>query len=319
MKDFENINSLRVNYFGRSYELDYRPKSSSGLADLDRFIGGLYLGQLITFVGDIGSGKTVALINIFLNQSEAHFISVCESKDRTLLRIVSSLYKIRHDTLVKGEIVEKDLIRLQSKTIENSRRNLDLCSISHSKSDILGLIRELANMGKKIIFIDEIESIDDVVFFSPFVKYLKKLAEELNICIIISSYLSRYNECTGEVYSSPSIDKLDSELKIQSDIIVVLDRVAKDGILCFKEDLQSKHFLEGNVMRNKNGGTGYFCLWLEGCFQTLSAITCSDKLILVQERMERDPYSGFGRLVNELELEIKNNHDDALNSSTFEV
>lgn len=270
MKDLSTTIS---NYYMNKYKADSMNRFETKSFDLRKLIGGYYKGQLITVGGDSSAGKTSALLNVFLNQNKAQFISISEGLGQVINRVTANLFQIEHKRLAHGVLVEEELLELTKSSIDG----LEGLQIIHLKKDVLQHIREVYNVsGIEFFIIDQIDEMDDVYLLDEFSKALKRLAQELGICIIVSASLDY--EVSQRPSKEPMIEDLDHHLKIHSDIVALLYRPEVYDVSCFESGYPSKGICEVFIAKNKNGALGKIQFKFNGDYQSFSSFTTLDKI-----------------------------------------
>lgn len=197
--------------------------------------------KLLVLAGRPSIGKTSLAFNIAVNIARREKVSVAIfslelSKEYILNNIIDS-------SLLKGQILIDDTPGI---SVENIRRKC------------IKLKRE-KNIGLVIIDYLQLVSANDYTGteqkLSTISHFLKKLAEELNIPIIITSQLSGEPDMRFKVGQNPR-PKLE-DLKYSSGIVKDADTI----MLLYRDDYyypdsEKKNTLEVNVAKNRNGKLG---------------------------------------------------------------
>ena len=182
---------------------------STGYSALDRLISGFGMGEFVVIGGRPSIGKTTLLVNFVLNISRNHpvlFFSYDLTESSFTSRIISNLSLIPSDRIINNDLKEHEITIL--KNIEASLGMHELYineTYSNSMIDFrLHCEKMISEKGVKIVFVDYIQMMSSNKFgsrreleISYISRELKRLAKELNICVIATSQLSRAVENRG--------------------------------------------------------------------------------------------------------------------------
>jgi replicative DNA helicase len=214
---------------------------TSGLIDLDKWLGGLHPSDLLILAGRPSMGKTLLATNIAFNAAKAAlnengsgapvaFFSLEMSSEQLASRILASETGVSSDKIRKGEISAADF----PKFVETSRQfeNLPL-HIDDTPAITVSAIRNRARRmqrqhGLGLIVIDYLQLIDAgeksnqgrVHEISNISRGLKALAKELNVPVIALSQLSRAVEQRED--KRPQLSDLRESGSIEQDADVVM-------------------------------------------------------------------------------------------------
>ncbi|MDR1907547.1 MAG: replicative DNA helicase [Holosporales bacterium] len=215
---------------------------TSGLLDLDRWLGGMHPSDLLILAGRPSMGKTALATNIAFNAARAYnvnqregavvaFFSLEMSAEQLAMRILASESGISSDKIRRGAIRREDF----PKFVEVSRNIHDVkmfiddtpgLSVSALRNKARRLKRQ-HNVG--MIVIDYLQLIDAaskkssdgrVQEVSSITRSLKTLAKELNVPVLALSQLSRAVEQRDD--KRPQLADLRESGSIEQDADVVM-------------------------------------------------------------------------------------------------
>ncbi len=211
----------------------------SGFGDLDNMLGGLQNSDLIILAGRPSMGKTALATNIAFNAAKYFskeeekgsvvMFSLEMSAEQIGLRILAEQSRIPSDKLRKGELDEKDSLKLQN-TYQNIN-NLNFFfddSPNLTVSELRSKLRRYKNNYKiKLVLIDYLQLIkpegvrdNRVNELSEITRNLKQLAKEFDLPVISLSQLSRQVENRDD--KRPLLSDLRESGSIEQDADVVM-------------------------------------------------------------------------------------------------
>jgi replicative DNA helicase len=216
---------------------------TTGLIDMDKWLGGLHPSDLLILAGRPSMGKTALATNIAFNAANAYlddrksgapvaFFSLEMSSEQLATRILASEAGISSDKIRRGEIRTEDFPRL----VEVSRR---LQQVPLYIDDTPGItVNALRNRARRLmrqeglglIVIDYLQLIEPggkkrsgenrVQELSDITRALKGIAKELNVPVIALSQLSRAVEQRDD--KRPQLADLRESGSIEQDADVVM-------------------------------------------------------------------------------------------------
>lgn len=215
---------------------------TTGLIDVDRWLGGLYPSDLIIIAGRPSMGKTALATNIGFNAAKAFatkpnegakvaFFSLEMSSEQLAMRILASESGVSSDKIRRGQIRQEDF----PKFVMVSRDFNDLpLYIDDTPGLNISTLRNRARRLKRkhdigLIIIDYLQLIDSslkkgvenrVQEVSSITRSLKTLAKELSVPIIALSQLSRAVEQRDD--KKPQLADLRESGSIEQDADVVM-------------------------------------------------------------------------------------------------
>ncbi|MCX7342746.1 MAG: replicative DNA helicase [Proteobacteria bacterium] len=229
-------------------EIAYRRESSvvgvtTGLLDVDKWLGGLHPSDLLILAGRPSMGKTALATNIAFNAAKAHFddpkdggnvafFSLEMSAEQLATRILSTQAQISSDKIRRGEIRTEDFPKIvtASRLIENLGLYIDdtpALSITAVRNRARRLQRQ---HGISLIVVDYLQLLESsgksrsgdnrVQEISDISRGLKALAKELNVPVLALSQLSRAVEQRED--KRPQLSDLRESGSIEQDADVVM-------------------------------------------------------------------------------------------------
>ncbi len=222
---------------------------STGLADLDKRLGGLHASDLVILAGRPSMGKSALATNIAFNIAKAHrkgtrpdgtigtidggvvgFFSLEMSSEQLAARILSEAARVPSETIRRGNMTEEEMRRF----IE-AAKDLEACPLFLDDtpalpiSTIAARARRLKRQhGLDALFIDYLQlarpasarSDGRVQEVSEITQGLKAIAKELNVPVIALSQLSRQVEARED--KRPQLSDLRESGSIEQDADVVM-------------------------------------------------------------------------------------------------
>ncbi len=229
-------------------EIAYRRESAivgvtTGLMDIDKWLGGLHPSDLLIVAGRPSMGKTVLGTNIAFNAAKAFlenpkeganvaFFSLEMSAEQLATRILSTQSKISSDRIRRGEIKADEFPNLvtASRLIENLGLFIDdtpALTVTALRNRARRLQRQ---HGIGLIVVDYLQLLEGsgksrggdnrVQEISDISRGLKALAKELNVPVIALSQLSRAVEQRED--KRPQLADLRESGSIEQDADVVM-------------------------------------------------------------------------------------------------
>ena len=213
----------------------------TGFSDLDNIITGLHNSSLNVIAGRPNMGKSSLAFNIAVNVAKIEKVSVAIfsleiSKEYICNKFIDS-------NLLDTQIIIDDTPAL---SVENIRKQCIR-------------LKQEENIGLVVIDYLQLISIDNETNrkqeLSTISRFLKNLAEELDIPILVTSQLSKEPERRYKEGQDPRPTLKD--FGYSSDIIKCADKI----MLLYKDDYYNpnsnkKNILEINIAKNKNGRLG---------------------------------------------------------------
>lgn len=227
----------------------------TGFIDLDKTIN-LYEPKLIFLAGRPGMGKTALAMNIASNiclkqNIPVLILSIEESKNSVINRIISKETKIDISKIKSNELNDLEKIKIQEKrtSIENSKIFIEDIGLQ-SIGKVIKLIRKYVDENNvKFIAIDYLQlmrytKMSDIRV-ENILRQLKQISKELKISILITSQMSR--TLLEREDKRPKITDLRNKKEIwnYADIIMFLYIDA-----CYNENTEKKNIAELIIAKN---------------------------------------------------------------------
>lgn len=181
----------------------------TGFPSLDRVMGDLPMGELVIVGARPAMGKTAFLISVIANSIKDKnepiaYFSLGNSAQSIILKLMAQLSEISYDKILRNSLVDYEIDQIADKTKVLSLANLtikDTCfTIESIVAETYFLVTE---KGAKLIIIDYLQLVqakgkmNRELEVSKVCRELKALARKYNICVLVTSQLSRAVETRG--------------------------------------------------------------------------------------------------------------------------
>ncbi|MEM7533466.1 MAG: DnaB-like helicase C-terminal domain-containing protein [Chloroflexota bacterium] len=277
---------------------------STGFKLIDEMLdGGFRKGELIVIAAHSGMGKTslaLTMVKNALAMTDIHITLFCleTTAERYIRRLIAMDTGINSQKFYTGELSQEEWVVMQRAADLLSQKPLRLDDAPATMARICTYARQACAKGElEMLVIDVIQLVRVaglVHSLSPeqemryFVDAFRKLADELNIPIIIVSQL----ELVGK-------DRADKR-PILADLQHVgrLDRKADIVMFIYREehyiaDTDHKNLADIIIAKNPNGMTGSVCLFFEKNLTRFSDLTTRRVPISHRPPGEREDLEGF--------------------------
>jgi len=242
---------------------------STGYSALDRLISGFGMGEFVVIGGRPSIGKTTLLVNFVLNISRNHpvlFFSYDLTESSFTSRIISNLSLIPSDRIINNDLKEHEITILKNIEASLSMHELYINeTYSNSMIDFrLHCEKMISEKGVKIVFVDYIQMMSSNKFgsrreleISYISRELKRLAKELNICVIATSQLSRAVENRGGE-KRPILSDLRESGSIEQDAdkVIFVYRPEYYGFLQDEYGNSTLNKMQLIIVKNRSGKLG---------------------------------------------------------------
>ena len=242
---------------------------STGFASLDNEIGGFYEGEYIVIGSRPSMGKTQFLINLAIQMSKQHkvlFYSFDLTNFLLSNRIISTLSGVPFDKILQQKLTEEEVTKIAIVEKEISCLKIYMndsfdSSVSAFRNECLKQINE---NGVTIIIIDYLQLMSSYRYrnhreleISYISRELKKIAKENNVCVIVSSQLSRATELRSGT-KRPQLSDLRESGAIEQDAdkVIFLHRPERYGLIEDEEGNSLINIVELITAKNRNGRLG---------------------------------------------------------------
>jgi len=240
----------------------------TGLADLDKLLGGLQKGDLVITAGRPGTGKTSLLLTIALNavrigQARVALFSMEMGREQIVQRATAIETGISSQRLRVGEVSDQEWAQFVQATDSLSRLSLYIDdSAAQSPQQVLAKCRRMyREHGLDLILIDYLQlmnaggrvnrdanRVQEITYIS---RALKELARELNVPVLAAAQLSRAVEQRKD--KRPQLPDLRESGSIENDADIVLF-VYRDEL--YNEATEHPGEADLIVAKHRNGPTG---------------------------------------------------------------
>ena len=238
----------------------------SGWSNFDNELGGFSVGELVVIGSRPGMGKTHLLIDLALKMVRDFpvlYVSLDLSETLFLSRILSASLKIYNQKILRGQLDEEEVERIELFQKSNDQLPLHIYDGPvHSMNALKTMCRRMAEeKGVRVVFVDYLQLLSsnryrhnreaEIAYIS---RMLKSIARELKIVIIASSQLSRSVEMRGGD-KRPILSDLRESGAIEQDAdkVIFLYRPEYYGFLCDDEGRSTVGLAELIVAKNRMG------------------------------------------------------------------
>lgn len=265
-----DIYSVFKDFLQSDLQSEYQP-IKTGWSNVDASTGGVRPGEFIVFGGRPGMGKTVVLIDL-IRRISLHNPVLLISLELTAVqisnRIISSV--LDYDLPLKGP---EDLRRIDKEKLNFVTEYLEVMQLSvcettfDSMFALKSYCEKMVNeKGIRVIAIDYLQMLSsnryrhnrelEVSYIS---RTLKKIAKDLNICMIVTSQLSRSVETRGGD-KRPQLSDLRESGAIEQDAdkVIFVYRPDYYGITTDEDGNTTKGQLELLMVKNRTGAIDRF-------------------------------------------------------------
>lgn len=245
---------------------DAHQSIKTGFAELDKLLGGISPGELIVIGGRPGMGKTTLLANMALNiapTSNVLYFSFDLSCYSLINRYIAITAGIPTNRLERNDIKEDE-----KNLLKNVQQNLNGLSLFIREDGNISLSlfkaiceKEIAEKKIKVIVIDYLQMMKTHRFknnrdleISMIMRELKTIAKEQNVCILISSQLSRSVETRGGD-KRPYLSDLRESGSIEQDAdkVIFVYRPEYYGLIEDEFGMPTDGIMELIVAKNRTG------------------------------------------------------------------
>ena len=250
---------------------------------LNHVIGGFAMGEMIVIGGRPSMGKTQFLINLATHLSKEHptlFVSYDLSEHLLTYKILSTITKFEVDELLRRQITNEEKTLLNKYKTEGFKQHLFINDArSNSINDLKKhCINQIKENGIKVIMIDYLQLLkgnrkyqNRDAEISYICRELKSLASEHQVCIIITSQLSRALENRGGDRRPKLSDLRDSgAIEQDADKVLMLYRPIYYGVEFDEDNMPTKNIMKVIIAKNRRGGLGEITLSHNASFSVLT-------------------------------------------------
>jgi replicative DNA helicase len=265
-----DIYSVFKDFLQSDLQSEYLP-IKTGWSNVDAGVGGFRPGEFIVFGGRPGMGKTVVLIDL-IRRISLHNPVLLISLELTAVqisnRIISSV--LDYDLPLKGP---EDLRRIDKEKLNFVTDYLEVMQLSVCETTFDSMFalksyceKMVKEKGIRVIAIDYLQMLScnryrhnrelEVSYIS---RTLKKIAKDLNICMLVTSQLSRSVETRGGD-KRPLLSDLRESGAIEQDAdkVIFVYRPDYYGITTDEDGNTTKGQLELLMVKNRTGAIDRF-------------------------------------------------------------
>ncbi len=260
--------------------LEYKHKhrndtsNHTGIADLDKFTGGLHKGEVTIIAARPSVGKTALAVQIALQVAKKKKVVQLFSREMSQVqlgtRLIANQGKIDGQRMRTGHIRDEDWIEIVNTESALSTLPLFVNDESSTMPDIRAVCAEKKHKGLDLVIIDYMQLIEphkksdtrerEVAEIS---RAIKKMSLELDIPIIALSQLNR-----STANKRPTLDTLRESGAIEQDADNVILLHKPDAKDVPEEDLQlyrtlksaGRDYVEVIIAKQRNVPTGMFAM-----------------------------------------------------------
>lgn len=269
-----DIKAVFKDYLQSDSKPEYLP-IKTGWRNVDASIEGFRSGEFIVFGGRPGMGKTVVLIDLIKRISlrdPVLLIALDLTAVQISNRIISSV--LDYELPIKGP---EDLRSIDKKKLDFLAEYLEAMQLSICETTFDSMFalksyceKMVKEKGIRVIAIDYLQMLSsnryrhnrelEVSYIS---RTLKKIAKDLNICMIVTSQLSRSVETRGGD-KRPQLSDLRESGAIEQDAdkVIFVYRPDYYGITTDEDGNSTQGLLELQMVKNRSGKIDRFCFHL---------------------------------------------------------
>lgn len=240
----------------------------SGYKDFDKTFGGFIKGELVVIGGRPGMGKTQFIVSLCANIASqgrpCAFINLEMSSYQLANRFISLFSRLSNYHLSKPDFDTEEQRHINDAGVK--LQQLPIYTYDQYINSIFNIVercRKLVEENKvDVIFIDYIQLIGNYnrkynreTELASVARELKKLAKELNVCIIVTSQLSRQVENRPGGSKRPQLADLRESGAIEQDAdkVLFLYRPEYYGIEFDENNDPTRNVMEVIMAKNKTG------------------------------------------------------------------
>ncbi len=239
----------------------------AGFPDIDKLTGGFQSGDLVVLAARPSMGKTALSLEFTMSAIYSNhpvlFFSLEMPAEQIVLRLLSMMTGVDHDTLRRGQLENLQAIAYGIETLMSKPLFIDESSsltISSIRSRSRMIARELEQQNKKLgaVIIDYLQLIQGsqmsdnrVLEVSEISRGLKSLAKELKIPVIALSQLNRGLE--GRTNKRPVMSDLRESGAIEQDADLIMF-IYRDEY--YNPQSPEKGLAEIIIAKHRNGPIG---------------------------------------------------------------
>ena len=253
----------------------------SGFDDFDTQFFGFRLGEFVVLGGRPAMGKTQFLVNLSLNISRTIpvlYITLDLSEYLLTNRFIASVSEISADKILRQELDPFEWVQLDNGFGKLMNHQLFIYDCANTSIETLKTLcqKQIRENGIKVIMIDYLQLISSYEHrkyreneVSHISRELKNIAKENNVCVIVSSQLSRAVEYRNSIDGKrPLLSDLRESGAIEQDADKVIFIYRPEYYKIFQDQYGNnlQNIAEFIVAKNRNGKLGEFHLLIDSAF-----------------------------------------------------
>jgi replicative DNA helicase len=258
----------------------------SGFTEFDALTGGFRKGEFVVIGGRPSVGKSKVMVQMCRSMAEnkvpCAWFSFDLTSDQLTIKLLSNISKFQEYMVRNGEIKEAQM-RVVKEAAEKLG-NLPIYIDDSAAQNIFSVWEKCKRLVKQnkveVVFVDHLQMVNGYgkkynreAEISLISRELKRMAQELNICVIATSQLSRAVEQRGGS-KRPQLSDLRESGAIEQDAdkVIFVYRMDMCGITQDENGMSTENLVELILAKNRSGVLGSVNLWFDNAFSGLSAI-----------------------------------------------
>ncbi len=272
----------------------------TGFINLDRITGGFATGEYIIIGGRPGMGKTTLMVNLARQMAREHPLLYFTYEMNSLMltsRFLSAMSEVPLDHILQGRLNEDE--RSKVAAAGESLQHLHLSVNESGNLSVRALRlhceRMVKERGVRIVMIDYLQLMGAYRFrnhrdieIGYLSRELKTMAQDLDVCVIVSSQLSRAVETRGGGHRPVLSDLRDSgSIEQDADKVIFLYRPEYYMIEEWEDGESTQGDMELIIAKNRNGVCGVTMLTHNmSCCSLKDKAEASPNFLFVKNRLD---------------------------------
>ena len=241
----------------------------SGFNAMDEMIGGFSRGEMVVIGGRPGMGKTQLLVSLALNISKnlpLLYFSFDLSLSLLTNRFLAAMSGIAMDDILRHDLMEEEKATLQGVGEQLGKLNIYINDSGNTSLTALRahIEKQVQEKGVQVIMVDYLQMLSSSRYrnqrdleIGHISRELKNIAKDMNVCVIVSSQLSRSVESrNGLRYPRLSDLRESGAIEQDADKVLFIYRPEYYGILKDEIGESTEGITEFLLAKNRNGKLG---------------------------------------------------------------